>query len=210
MLSMMRRGVWGVLFAACLGAAGCADNVKKVNTPPDGRVDAGKDEDSGSANGDDNSGGDSDGKDNGATTAGSSGGRIAINDAPNCPWDDPSTPGSECDSIVTCGGSLAKPTACPLLTHSCCVSGPPVETTVNCYEGKSKCEVLEAINPCDGSEDCADGMICCFMPPPVAMTACRALDDCGEGRVFCHTDDDCPEGQTCTPNKDASWWGFCN
>lgn len=212
MLSMTRRGVWSVLCLAVSLSASCGDSAKpKADDTPNDDADAGKvEKDSGTSNGG-NTGDDNNGKDNGGTTGST---RIAITDAPNCAGDDPTTPGSECDDVVTCGGSQDDPHACPLDTHTCCVSGPPAETTVNCYEGKAACKGIESTTPCDGSEDCGQGSICCVTPPgAVVITECRAFADCdepSEGTIFCHSDADCPEGKACSSPETATWWGFCN
>lgn len=156
------------------------------------------------------------GESNGGTT-GETGGRkwVLDKDAPNCADDDLTTPGSECASIVSCGGTAAEPYACPLETHTCCGFDVPSAKSVHCYEGTGRgCPERGIPAPCDGPEDCENGDICCVTPPGEMLpkTLCRALAECdevSEGTVFCHTDADCPAGKSCAPTDKAPFWAFC-
>lgn len=197
---MTRR--WWMTVVLMLAASACGDDKKgKDVSTAKPEPDAGQTPDEPDAGG--------------GSTGGSTAGKIwkAVEDGPNCAEDDLSTPGSECPGVVSCGGTAAKPHACPLKTHTCCGYGIPSQANANCYEGDA-CKGLGAKAPCDGAEDCSNGDICCVTPPGerAPMTLCRPLADCdekSEGTIFCHTDADCPAGSSCGSGKDSPFWGFC-
>ena len=117
--------------------------------------------------------------------------------------DDPTTPGIDCPDVLSCGGSMEAPTACPTSTHSCCASGP---TEASCYEGTQCGEALIPAG-CDGPEDCSDGQVCCVQPHNGFVTGC--VDDCQGGFIQCHTDDHCPLGESCLQNQFHEFWANC-
>lgn len=139
----------------------------------------------------------------------STGERMPVTDADNCAEDVATTPGIDCKGVVACGGTPAEPHACPLATHTCCVTGIPTAENVTCYTGKDSCEGSEGVTPCDGPEDCGDGDVCCVTLTPAPRTACVPASDC-QGTVFCHTDDDCKAGQSCPESSISPFWGYCN
>lgn len=139
-------------------------------------------------------------------------GRVEALEGVECDDDDPTTPGSECAGMIACGGTTEAPFGCPSSTHSCCGVGFPSDETVTCYEGANRCLAEESDAPCDGPEDCPGAQICCVSPLPDLVTHCAEDTGCNMAQgfsIFCHDDDDCPQGKSCIAVQSAPFWAFC-
>jgi len=122
--------------------------------------------------------------------------------------DDPSTPGNDSDSSVSCGGGEGSEISCSLRTKSCCVTGFSADAAT-CVDGTSCAEGNRT--PCDGPEDCA-GNACC-VDIVAGTSACANGLECGlfSPAQMCHTADDCSDGKECVRGESDkfAWWGNC-
>jgi hypothetical protein len=148
-------------------------------------------------------GGSSGGTSGGETSGGGSGGTTA-------PGDDVATPGDDRNTSVSCGGMLGAEIPCDLASESCCVTGFASDAAT-CHAGTACTAGTGNRAVCDGPEDCSGGQVCC-VDIVNGTTACINAATCPLTAPFqmCHSDADCPAGQTCGSEATFKWWGYCS